>query len=98
MARPRKPSVQTLRVLEALARAGGEWRYGLELAEATKLKSGTLYPILMRLEERGLVEARWLEPTAPGRPPRHGYRILAAGRELIHASGATPEPKRAVIA
>jgi PadR family transcriptional regulator PadR len=77
--RIRRPSKQTLTVLAALAREPAAWRYGLELAKLTGLKSGSLYPILIRCAERGLVEAEWLEATEIGRPPRHAYRILPAG-------------------
>ena len=79
MSRTRRPSPQTLLVLKALAQRPSEWRYGLELARMTQLKSGSLYPILIRCAERRLVEAKWLEPTEIGRPPRHAYRILPAG-------------------
>jgi len=81
MIRARKPSRQTLAILSALADA--DWLYGLELAERTGLKSGSLYPILIRLDERGLLESRWIEPSAPGRPARHAYRILPAGRHAL---------------
>jgi DNA-binding PadR family transcriptional regulator len=91
MTRARKLSGQTLAVLAVLA-DGAEWLYGLELSERTGLKSGSLYPILIRLAERELLESRWIEPSAPGRPPRHAYRILAAGREALAAAA---EPSRA---
>lgn len=48
----------------------------------TGLSSGTLYPLLMRMTEQGLVEAEWLEPAQPGRPARHAYRLTAAGFAL----------------
>jgi DNA-binding PadR family transcriptional regulator len=92
MTRARKLSRQTIAVLAALA-DGSEWLYGLELSERTGLKSGSLYPILIRLAERGLLESRWLEPASPGRPPRHAYRILPAGREALAAAS---ESSRAV--
>lgn len=79
----RRPSAQALAVLAALAEAGRQWRYGLEIAAATELKSGSLYPILARLDERALVESKWLEPERPGRPARHAYRITAAGRAAL---------------
>ncbi len=84
--RSRRPSRQTLDVLEALARQPDVSRYGLELAKLTGLKSGSLYPILIRCAERGLVEAEWLEPTEVGRPPRHAYRILPAGLAILRQS------------
>ena len=79
MQRTRRPSKQTLILLDALARKPAAWLYGLELAKLTGLKSGSLYPILIRCAERGLVEAQWLDPVEIGRPPRHAYRILPAG-------------------
>lgn len=83
MARSRKLSPQTLSVLNALGNRPGDWLYGLELAKLTGLKSGSLYPILIRLSDRGLLESRWLEPTEQGRPPRHAYRISAAGLKAL---------------
>jgi PadR family transcriptional regulator, regulatory protein PadR len=77
--RNRSLSSQTLSVLHAIANARQDWSYGLEISKATGLKSGSLYPILMRLDERGMLESCWLEPERPGRPPRHGYRITKAG-------------------
>jgi PadR family transcriptional regulator, regulatory protein PadR len=79
MARSRRLSPQTLSVLNALANRPADWLYGLELAKLTGLKSGSLYPILIRLSDRGLLESRWLEPAEQGRPARHAYRISAAG-------------------
>lgn len=81
--RNRQLSKQAIAVLEAIAHAQQEWSYGLEISKATGLKSGSLYPILMRLDERGLLESCWLEPDRPGRPPRHGYRITAKGVEAL---------------
>lgn len=92
--RMRRPSVQTLAVLDALAAAGEMWRYGLELAAETGLKSGTLYPILARLHGRGWLEDRWMEPERPGRPARHVYRLTGEGRTACRAAamqvGAPP--------
>jgi DNA-binding PadR family transcriptional regulator len=89
MTRSRALSRQTLAVLDALANRPGDWLYGLELAQRTGLKSGSLYPILMRLDEKGLLESKWLEPAAAGRPPRHAYRILPAGREALSTAQAS---------
>jgi DNA-binding PadR family transcriptional regulator len=79
MARNRAPSRQTLAVLSLLLDRRGEWRHGYDLARAAGLSSGTLYPLLIRLHERGLLEARWEEPAEPGRPARHAYRLSEAG-------------------
>jgi DNA-binding PadR family transcriptional regulator len=78
----RKPSPQTARVLTALAADPEEWRYGYDLVRQTGLQVGTLYPILMRLAERGQVESRWAPGAGPGRPPRHMYRPTSAGLAL----------------
>ena len=83
MNRPRKLSPQSAAVLGALANRPSDWLYGLELAKLTGLKSGSLYPILIRLADRGLLESRWLEPSEPGRPPRHAYRITALGSHAL---------------
>jgi DNA-binding PadR family transcriptional regulator len=79
-------SAQTLSVLAVLCDQPSEWQHGYALAKQTGLKSGTLYPILMRLADRELVEARWQDEPQPGRPRRHLYRLTAAG--LASATGA----------
>ena len=72
-------SVQTLAVLADLCATPSRWRHGYGLARATGLKSGTLYPILVRLADRGLVEACWEDEQPAGRPRRHQYRITPEG-------------------
>jgi PadR family transcriptional regulator PadR len=72
-------SAQTLSVLAALCDEPSQWQHGYALAKQTGLKSGTLYPILIRLADRGLVEACWQDEPEPGRPRRHLYRLTAAG-------------------
>lgn len=72
-------SAQTLLVLAALLAQPTDWRHGYDLAKQTGLKSGTLYPILVRLSDRGLMEARWEEGRPAGRPPRHLYRLSSEG-------------------
>ena len=81
---PRKPnnSRQTRALLAALLERARAWRHGYELSKETGLKSGTLYPVLMRLSEQGLLESRWQEPERPGLPPRHVYRLTVSGLAL----------------
>ena len=79
MTRPRRLSVQTLTVLQALVLQPTNWRYGYELAKEIGLKSGTLYPVLMRLADEGLLESEWRAPARPGAPARHAYRLSAMG-------------------
>jgi DNA-binding PadR family transcriptional regulator len=94
MTRSRKLSPQTLSVMQALANRPGDWLYGLELSKLTGLKSGSLYPILIRLSDRRLLESRWLQPAEQGRPPRHAYRISAAG---LKALAETERNRNAVL-
>jgi PadR family transcriptional regulator, regulatory protein PadR len=63
-------SMQTLAVLADLCAAPSQWRHGYGIARNTGLKSGTLYPVLIRLADRGLVEACWEDEQPPGRPRR----------------------------
>jgi len=77
-------SPETLRVLESFLQRPTGWHYGYEISRQTKLKSGTLYPILMRLEKHKLLEARWVA-TQEGVPPRHTYRLTPNGLELARS-------------
>lgn len=94
MTRSRRPSAQTLHVLGALAAEPLGWRYGYELGAEMGLRSGSLYPILVRLSDRGLLEAAWESDPPPGRPPRHLYRLTARGREYAAAHGREPHAAR----
>lgn len=78
-------------------------RYGHDLMKAAKLASGTLYPMLARLESEGLVSSEW-EPRhddAGGRPPRKYYRLTGEGArvarlELASAAAAEATAQRGV--
>jgi len=89
MVRSRAPSPQTLAVLDVLSSRPQAWRYGYDLTKETGLKSGTLYPLLMRLSEQGLLESEWLPSPQPGRPARHAYRLTSRG---LSAARARPIP------
>lgn len=84
-------SPQTLRIFDAFLHQPLDWKYGYEISRNTGLKSGTLYPILMRLADRKLLETSW-EASEPGRPPRHLYRLtpdgmqFARGNRLAHSA------------
>ena len=100
MSRNRRPSKQMLILLQALAAKSQQWRHGYDLMKETGLSSGTLYPLLMRMAEKGLIEAEWREPAQPGRPARHAYRLTATGIALAQAS-ERPDiaiPARAALA
>ena len=100
MSRNRQPSKQMLILLEAFSRKTQQWRYGYELMKETGLLSGTLYPLLMRMADNGLIEAEWREPERPGRPARHAYRLTAAGVSLANRAAKSDAafPARAAIA
>jgi|SRR5580704_2743868 PadR family transcriptional regulator PadR len=74
-------SPQTLKVLEVFLEEPREWRYGYDISRVTGLKSGSLYPILMRLADRRLLETEW-ETIEVGKPPRHMYRLTPDGLQL----------------
>jgi PadR family transcriptional regulator, regulatory protein PadR len=94
----RRPSPQSAAVLAALAAQPTTWRHGYELAAETGLKSGSLYPILIRLADQHLLEAQW-EPDPPrGRPARHLYRLTEAGLELAARTAVAPSAMRATRA
>lgn len=88
MANARRPSKQMIKLLGVLSAQAGQWRHGYDLMKETGLLSGTLYPLLMRMTEQGLVEAEWHEPAQPGRPARHAYRLTADGLSLARATEA----------
>jgi len=85
MSRQPDTSPQTLLVLAALLEAPDAWHYGYDLSRRLRLSSGTLYPILVRLAERGSLETCWVGPERPGRPPRHTYRLTGEGRALARS-------------
>jgi PadR family transcriptional regulator, regulatory protein PadR len=78
---PRSPntSPQTRELFAVMSRQPRTWQYGYELSKETGLKSGTLYPLLIRLSDQGLLESQWQEPEPPGKPPRHAYRLTPNG-------------------
>lgn len=78
-------SPQTLLVLDAFLDHVEDWKYGYDLSRVTGLKSGTLYPILMRMAERKLLETEW-EQSEPGKPPRHMYRFTPDGLRFAKAN------------
>ena len=87
MKRTRAPSRSTQLVLEHLWNGP---QYGYGLIKATGLKSGTLYPILMRLTERGFLEAKWEDPPNDGRPARQTYELTSDGRDYAKSNLPTP--------
>lgn len=84
MRHPRKSSPQTVAVLLALAEQASQWSHGYDLCGRLGLKAGTVYPILMRLAERGHLETSWeQQDMVKARPARHLYRLSPDGAELV---------------
>ena len=96
MPRTRRPSGQTLSVLAALSADPAAWRHGYELGAEVGLRSGSLYPILVRLADRGLLDAVWEDEPGVGRPARHLYRLTGRGREYAaqYAGAGESAPRR----
>jgi DNA-binding PadR family transcriptional regulator len=89
MKRKRRASAQAEALLATLLQRRRSWSYGYELSKATGLQSGTLYPLLIRLCDDGLLEDSWQESADPGAPPRHMYRLTPVGVEFARNLGST---------
>ena len=96
MRRNRPPSEQTISVLRALAEEPAAWRHGYDLCQQTGLKAGSMYPILMRLADRGLLDTTWEREAPAGRPPRHLYRLTSAGAGIARELSEEGAGKAAV--
>jgi PadR family transcriptional regulator, regulatory protein PadR len=76
-------TIPTQLVLRALLAEPAQELYGLQICETAGLPSGTIHPILARLEGQGWLESRWedIKPKAVGRPRRRYYRLTEDGAE-----------------
>jgi PadR family transcriptional regulator, regulatory protein PadR len=92
------------RVLRVLLADPTGLHYGYDLMKAARLASGTLYPMLARLQQEGLVDSEWEQqrPDAGGRPPRRYYRLTAEGARVarleLAAAAAPPRGPRQIAA
>ncbi|GIH24409.1 PadR family transcriptional regulator [Acrocarpospora phusangensis] len=80
----------------ALSEPTREW-YGLQMCDATGLPSGTIYPIISRLESSGWLESRWEDPhelAGEGRPRRRYYRLTEDGAERARVALAKAYQQR----
>jgi DNA-binding PadR family transcriptional regulator len=93
-------TTSVLKVVAALLADPAAERYGLQLMQATGLPSGTLYPILVRLERAGWVESRWeqTDPAAEGRPARRYYRLTTDGAAEARREVAAMQQQMARVA
>ncbi len=75
-------SERGLRVLRLLIEQPLAPRSGAEIAKETGVRSGTLYPLLARLEAAGWLVSEWedIEPSEIGRPRRRLYKLTAVGQ------------------
>jgi len=95
-------TLQTLKVLREMLAAPTHPHYGLELVEAAGLPSGTIYPILARLEKADWVSSGWedVDPSVVKRPRRRFYMLTGKGaqraRAELGAAGMTAPPVRTV--
>jgi PadR family transcriptional regulator PadR len=91
-------SLQTLRVLEAFLENPTEQLAGAEVHQRCGIASGTLYPILLRLESAGWFVSQWesVDPSRVGRPRRRLYRLTSTG--LRHAGEVFASFNRGVLA
>ncbi len=89
-------TIPTQLVLRALLSEPGRELYGVEIGAAAALPSGTVHPILARLEGLGWVTSRWedIDPSAEGRPARRYYRIDAQGEAAARNALATAYQSR----
>ncbi len=74
-------SLQTLKVLEAFLNDPADELAGADVQKRSSIASGTLYPILLRLESAGWFVSRWeaVDPASVGRPRRRLYRLTPTG-------------------
>jgi PadR family transcriptional regulator, regulatory protein PadR len=81
---PRRRSHQTKLIMQVLLDAPDDEVYGLEVVRASGVQAGTAYGVLRRLEDEGLLDARWekVDATSEGRPPRRYYRLNGEGRKV----------------
>lgn len=83
MTSPSPLSYNAALVLQALTQG---YAYGFEIMRAAHLPSGTVYPLLRRLEAEGFLESSWEDAERAhdeGRPPRRYYRATREGRAAL---------------
>jgi PadR family transcriptional regulator, regulatory protein PadR len=79
-------SSKGLRVLRFFMEDPRQPRSGAEISRATKTGSGTLYPLLARLEAAGWIEGKWeeVDPRVVGRPRKRLYTLTAIGQRSAY--------------
>lgn len=89
----------TQAVLHALLDKPSEEQYGLQICANAGLPSGTIHPILARLEQIGWLDSRWedIDPVAEGRPRRRYYQLSRDGAEKARSALAQASETRAAL-
>lgn len=82
------------RVLGAFLAGPATPRYGYDLMKAARLPSGTLYPLLARLEREKLVTSAWETPQQYGQRPRKYYQLTAEGIQIARVEFAQASARR----
>jgi PadR family transcriptional regulator PadR len=76
-------TIKSLKLLQTFASNPTKEYSGAEVMRATSMASGTIYPILIRFEQEGLLESYWeeVDPKQAGRPRRRLYRVTSRGAQ-----------------
>jgi PadR family transcriptional regulator PadR len=92
-------TLPTQLVLRAMLIEPAQETYGLEIGQIAELPSGTIHPILARLEGCGWVESRWedIDPVKEGRPRRRFYRLTPDGAERARNALARVHTPRVLV-
>lgn len=92
-------TLPTQAVLRALLEKPADELYGLQICAMAELPSGTIHPILARLESAGWLESRWeqVDPSEQGRPRRRYYRLGPDGAERARTALALATAKRSAL-
>ena len=92
-------TLPTQLVLRAMLAEPTQEMYGLQIGQAAELPSGTIHPILARLESCGWLESRWedIDPAKEGRPRRRYYRLGADGAEYARTALARVHTPKALV-
>ncbi|MER7002831.1 helix-turn-helix transcriptional regulator [Dactylosporangium sp. NPDC000555] len=97
MTQPLRITTTLVQVVEVFLADPTVERYGLDVMRATGCPSGTVYPILVRLQGIGWLQARWeeIDPAEAGRPARRWYQLTPHGVQSARAELAAYRQRRA---
>jgi DNA-binding PadR family transcriptional regulator len=93
---PPRVTMNLLRVLRVLLQDPTASHYGTEIGRAARLSGGSLYPLLLRLKQAGVLESGWedVDPSEVGRPRRRLYWLTGEGAE--YARRTLQEAQRSI--